>query len=126
MCGIAGVIQKSFALGLPELLNSMSYSMKNRGPDDEGSQIFSYQKGNYQVGLCHRRLKVVDLSKEGSPPFNTEDGRYSLVYNGEIYNFKEIRKELSQLGDSFKRIGNIFFFISCIMLSLSNECTPKL
>ncbi|MDR0221010.1 MAG: asparagine synthetase B, partial [Lachnospiraceae bacterium] len=68
--------------------------MRHRGPDDHGEEITPIGNG-YYLGLAQRRLSIIDLSEKGHQPMHSADGRISLVYNGEIYNFQELKKELS-------------------------------
>lgn len=88
MCGIAGILLPPGAYVLAETLKVMSDAIAWRGPDDEG------QWYRHEIGLAHRRLSIFDLSKAGSQPMSTPDGRYVISYNGEVYNWPEIRKEL--------------------------------
>jgi len=97
MCGIVGFVSpdnfESAREALPEAVSSLSH----RGPDDSG--LFFDEKAG--VGLGHRRLSILDLSRAGRQPMTTEDGKVVIVYNGEIYNFRQIRKTLNSLGHSF-------------------------
>ena len=92
MCGISGFISKKRIT--VEQLITMNDTMLHRGPDDSGAEIFVAADG-YSVGLAQRRLSIMDLSPLGHQPMHTADGRVSIVYNGEIYNFKELKKALS-------------------------------
>lgn len=92
MCGISGFISKKRIT--VEQLITMNDTMLHRGPDDSGAEIFAAADG-YSVGLAQRRLSIMDLSPLGHQPMHTADGRVSIVYNGEIYNFKELKKALS-------------------------------
>ena len=94
MCGILGFISKT---DQPNILTEMLEVQKHRGPDDQGIYI-DKETG---VHLGHNRLSVLDLSKRGHQPFQTTDGQLAIVYNGEIYNFKQIREELQRLGYEF-------------------------
>ena len=78
----------------------MTKTLAHRGPDGEGY----FSDGG--LGLGHRRLAILDLTAAADQPMTTPDGRYTLVYNGEVYNFREIRKELEQLGHSFRSTGD--------------------
>jgi asparagine synthase (glutamine-hydrolysing) len=78
----------------------MKRALYSRGPDDSGVLIKS------GVGLVHTRLSIIDLSARAKCPMTTADGRYTLVYNGEIYNFKDIRNELSKRGHQFRTHGD--------------------
>jgi asparagine synthase (glutamine-hydrolysing) len=96
MCGIAGILTKDGTPPSEELLSRMSESLIHRGPDDEGMWI----EGG--VGLAHRRLAIIDLSKRGAQPMHSRNGRFVLVYNGEVYNYIELRRELEGLGATFQ------------------------
>ena len=99
MCGIAGFLHPCFPQEQwPDTLRNMAESLAHRGPDDEGVW-FDPAAG---VGLAHRRLSVIDISAAGHQPMSSDDGRVSLVYNGEIYNFRDIRETLEALGHRFK------------------------
>ena len=80
----------------PGLLRQMTDAIAHRGPDGEGFYTDGF------VGLGHRRLAIIDLSPAGHQPMVTEDGHYALSYNGEIYNFQELRSELEGLGHRFR------------------------
>lgn len=95
MCGIVGLLNFSSESVSESLLNAMTDSLAHRGPDGRGTWL------NNNVGLGHRRLSIIDLSSAGHQPMKTADERYILSYNGEIYNFKEIRSELLSLGYRF-------------------------
>lgn len=97
MCGIVGVISTEPFRERPPLA-SMRDAMRHRGPDDAGE----WWSTDNRVGLAHRRLSILDLSPMGHQPMLTDDGKLSIVFNGEIYNFAEIREELERLGHSFR------------------------
>lgn len=90
MCGICGFISKK-KLNISEL-RDMNDQMKHRGPDDSGAEI--YECHDFSIGLAHRRLSINDLSIQGHQPMHSVDGRITVIFNGEIYNFKELKKEL--------------------------------
>ena len=92
MCGICGYISKKNVT--IEQLREMNDTMYHRGPDDSGAEIYS-MPGGYEVGFAQRRLSILDLSALGHQPMHSKDKRISVVYNGEIYNFKELREELA-------------------------------
>lgn len=92
MCGICGFVSKQ-NLTL-EQLKKMNDTMYHRGPDDSGEEIFPMKEG-YQMGMAQRRLSIIDLSPLGHQPMHSVDGRISVVFNGEIYNFLELRRELT-------------------------------
>ncbi|MDI6049089.1 asparagine synthase (glutamine-hydrolyzing) [Flavobacterium sp. XS2P24] len=93
MCGINGILHLQSQKKIDErVLVKMRDSLEHRGPDDEGLFIEN------NIGFGHRRLAILDVSLTGHQPFLSEDGRYVLVYNGEIYNFKEFYPELKSNG----------------------------
>lgn len=100
MCGIAGYWcapgTEAPRAGLVAALDQMH----RRGPDDRGTSIYPTRWG--ELGLGHTRLSVIDLSTNGRQPMTSQDGRYVLVYNGEIYNYRELREELRQAGVAFR------------------------
>ncbi|MBD8923929.1 asparagine synthase (glutamine-hydrolyzing) [bacterium] len=92
MCGIVGLVKKGVN---EEMVKKMSNRIAHRGPDGEGVYIFN------NVGLGHRRLSIVDLSLGNQPMYN-ENGKVVTVFNGEIYNYQELKEELISLGHTFK------------------------
>jgi len=97
MCGIVGFCSCNEKVD-KAILTSMRDALTHRGPDDAG--IYIDEENN--VGLGHRRLSILDLSSLGHQPMSNENGSIWITYNGEVYNFKEIREELSKRGYSFK------------------------
>jgi len=100
MCGIAGIFTYHHAantVARPELI-AMSDHMKRRGPDGEGIWVAE----DARIGLAHRRLAIIDLSDTGRQPMQTEDGRFVITFNGEIYNYKELRSSLKAAGYRFR------------------------
>lgn len=96
MCGIAGLINLDGQPVSPEILRRMTNAIAHRGPDGEGQWI----EGG--VGFGHRRLAIIDLSPAGHQPMVSANHRYVLSYNGEIYNFRELRAELEAKGYWFR------------------------
>ena len=96
MCGIVGQVNFNNSPVSPVVLKRMTDVVEHRGPDGEGHWI---KKG---VGLGHRRLSIIDLSPAGHQPMISSDNRYVLTYNGEIYNFRELRTELEAKGYCFR------------------------
>ncbi|MFM2369042.1 MAG: hypothetical protein RL619_1342 [Bacteroidota bacterium] len=93
MCGINGILHLQSQKKVDErVLTKMRDSLEHRGPDDKGLFIEN------NIGFGHRRLSILDVSLAGHQPFLSEDGRYVLVYNGELYNFKEFYPELKSNG----------------------------
>lgn len=92
MCGICGYVsRKNITL---EQLRAMNDTMYHRGPDDSGEELYAMD-GGWQVGFAQRRLSIMDLSMLGHQPMHSENGRITVVYNGEIYNYHELKKELA-------------------------------
>jgi asparagine synthase (glutamine-hydrolysing) len=105
MCGICGKINIEGKEIRRELIARMNSVLSHRGPDDEGIYINNPSPGASQamasVGLGHKRLSIIDLSEAGKQPMSNEDGFIQMVFNGEIYNFKSLKKELEQNGHHF-------------------------
>src|SRR5688500_15887 len=96
MCGIAGIISSDSNLVTKERLSKMTGALAHRGPDGEGFWVNA--AGN--AGFGHRRLSIIDLSEAAAQPMHYA-GRYTILHNGEIYNYKEIRETLLQKGYTF-------------------------
>lgn len=95
MCGITGFVTKQ-RIGIDDLIK-MNDTMIHRGPDDSGAEIYE-GKGSlagYNIGLAQRRLSIIDLTEGGHQPMTSADKSLTVVFNGEIYNYKELRKELT-------------------------------
>jgi asparagine synthase (glutamine-hydrolysing) len=101
MCGIAGIIDTGRGIGREEierLATTMRDSMTHRGPDDGATWVSE----DGRVALAHRRLSIIDLRPEGRQPMANEDGSVQVVFNGEIYNHRALRKELEGKGHAFR------------------------
>ena len=101
MCGLAGYLalrDDRNRAPLGRIAGAMARKLVHRGPDDEGIWVDEAAG----AALSHRRLSVVDLSPEGHQPMTSRSGRFVLVFNGEIYNYKSIRAELERAGESFR------------------------
>lgn len=96
MCGIAGILNLDRAPVSPVVLRRMTDAIAHRGPDGDGTWV---EEG---VGFGHRRLAIIDLSPAGHQPMMSGDGRYVMTYNGEVYNFQELRVELEARGHQFR------------------------
>jgi len=101
MCGICGKFSVDPEKVDSDLIARMCDTIRYRGPDDSGIWISDKSSGK-RVGIGHRRLSIIDLSEAGRQPMCNEDETIRLVFNGEIYNFKELRKELLDLGHRFR------------------------
>lgn len=97
MCGIVGIVDSQGEVQ-EQQLKAMAEAIRHRGPDDEGYYI----NPTATVGLGHRRLSFLDLSAHGRQPLSNEDNSIWVTFNGEIYNYPALKKELSQLGHRFK------------------------
>jgi asparagine synthase (glutamine-hydrolysing) len=95
VCGIAGVLDRSGAPVPLPVLRRMARAIAHRGPDDEGCLTDGH------VGLANRRLAIVDPTPRGRMPMQTPDGSFAITYNGELYNYRELQRELERLGHRF-------------------------
>ncbi len=101
MCGITGFYDANRQRPTQEMggiVQSMSHALYHRGPDDSGIWI----DADNGIALGHRRLAIIDISPEGHQPMVSANGRYAIAFNGEIYNFLELRRELERLGHRFR------------------------
>ena len=96
MCGIVGIVNLDASGIKKDMLESMTRVLHHRGPDDGGLYF------DRNIGLGHRRLSIIDLTSAGHQPMSYADGRYWITYNGEVYNFRDLRVELEQKGYAFK------------------------
>lgn len=96
MCGITGIYNFNKQPVTRRLIKEMTDVIYHRGPNDEGQYVDDF------VGLGHRRLSIIDLSSAGHQPMSNEDKKVWIVYNGEIYNFKELKSQLENKGHVFK------------------------
>jgi len=112
VCGITAILKTKETNCSLDQLNRMSEAVSHRGPDDSGKVVFhrcgdnwkessNIDEPNWQVGLAHQRLSILDLSPAGHQPMSYRD-RFWIIYNGEIYNFIELRAELEKSGHSFR------------------------
>lgn len=117
MCGIAGIYGHSNIDLANRRVRTMADKLSHRGPDAEG---FHVGEG---IALAHRRLSIIDLRKEANQPMTDKSGRYTIVFNGEIYNFRELKKQLS--GYAFESDGDTEVLLAGIArwgVSFVNEC----
>ncbi len=99
MCGIAGLLSAGNSQEqLESLIQRMQSVLQHRGPDDQGIYIST----DWQAAFAHTRLSILDLTPSGHQPMSTADGRYWITFNGEIYNFQELRHSLISQGEEFQ------------------------
>ncbi len=98
MCGIAGGWWSQPTPAQTQLPQAL-HAMRHRGPDDQGFELYPFNQA--VVALGQTRLSIIDLSVAGHQPMHSRDGRWAIVFNGEIYNYRELRAELRTLGHSF-------------------------
>jgi len=96
MCGIAGIVSNNKPIEAKRLTR-LQESLAHRGPDDCGV----WMNADQTAGFVHTRLSIIDLTPSGHQPMQTPDGRYTIVFNGEIYNFASLKKELEKQGENF-------------------------
>ena len=108
MCGIAGVLHRDGRPASAVIIEKMTDLMAHRGPDGEGYFC------NGPIALGHRRLSIIDLTEASRQPMASKDGRFVITYNGEIYNFRELRAELSARGHLFKSTGDTEVLLAAI------------
>ena len=96
MCGIVGVYNLNGVVFSSEKLKKMATTIAHRGPDGEGYYI------NDDIALAHKRLAILDLSDKAKQPMTSKDGKWTIVFNGCIYNFKTLKNELK------KKVVNLF------------------
>ena len=101
MCGIGGIVNTNNSRIDPGIVSNISKSLQHRGPDDSSIKFISES-----VSLVHTRLSIIDLNERSNQPFSSIDQRYTIVFNGEIYNYKEIRGELISRGSIFTTDGD--------------------
>ena len=124
MCGIIGGVHNHFARdGFKEKFAVGLGKLSHRGPDDNGLEC-SVFSGKHVV-LGHSRLSIIDLRQSGHQPMGSRCGRYRIIFNGEIYNYKELREELHEKGFSFRSDSDTEVLLSC-WEQWGKSCLPKL
>lgn len=98
MCGVCGMVGAADE----RLIREMAALMRHRGPDGDGFQVFPAIDGRPPAAIGHRRLSIIDTTERGAQPMCDASGRFWLTYNGEIYNFRELRAELEREGHRFR------------------------
>ena len=118
MCGFAGIVSLDGAPVDPAALDRMGAVLRHRGPDDTGTYVAP------QVGFVFRRLSILDVSPAGHQPMISDDGQYVIVFNGEIYNFLELRCELQSLGWQFRSTGDTEVLLAAYR-QWGSDCVAK-
>ncbi len=108
MCGIAGYLNSDGRPAAVPVLARMSRALAHRGPDGEGHWT------DGPLGFGHRRLAIIDLSAAAAQPMLSGDGRFAITYNGEVYNFRELRKELTALGRRFRSASDTEVVVNAV------------
>jgi asparagine synthase (glutamine-hydrolysing) len=121
MCGIAGIVGRDADLSRPSL-ERMRVALRHRGPDDTGSWI---SPANRMVSFAHTRLAVIDTTPAGHQPMSTPDGRLTISFNGEVYNFRALRDELEQRGVTFRTNTDTEVILHAYD-AFGVECLPRL
>ncbi|EMK6591830.1 asparagine synthetase B, partial [Vibrio cholerae] len=109
MCGIFGFVDYTKKISKEKLI-IITDTLYRRGPDNGGYSLIEAE--NYNIGFGHRRLSIVDLSDNGNQPFRYDD--LVLVFNGEIYNYKNLKKKLIDVGYEFSSTSDTEVVIKCI------------
>src|ERR1700687_2360943 len=125
MCGIAGVV----GMRDREIATTMVRRIAHRGPDDEG--IWLSPADQFPVLLGSRRLAILDLSAAGHMPMLSKDSRFVITYNGEVFNYRELREELKLAGHRFSSSGDTEVVLAAYQqwgrpaCLVSMECSPS-
>lgn len=120
MCGIAGLISLDASVSVTAIQSSLQ-KIAHRGPNDQGYWISECGR----VLFGHRRLSVIDLSENAQQPMTSSDGRYTIIFNGELYNFAALRRELLELGHHFKSLGDTEILLSAFA-TWGPDCLDRL
>jgi len=123
MCGIAGGFWKADAPSVESRLKAALYLMRHRGPDDNGYETTRSAVGTVAVG--QNRLSIIDLTERGHQPMISEDGSLVIVYNGEVYNYRELREELRLLGHRFRSDSDTEVLLAA-WAQWGKSCLPRL
>jgi asparagine synthase (glutamine-hydrolysing) len=123
MCGIYGGYWRGISEAPVVRLAEAQRLLYHRGPNDRGMETFTVAGGTIVLG--HTRLSIIDLSPGGHQPMHSADGRYTIVFNGEIYNYRELRQELQAHGHSFHTDSDTEVLLAC-WAQWGNECLRRL
>ena len=125
MCGIAGIVRRAHRVTLERETQRMLDAVAHRGPDDTGTLAFTPSEGAATVALGTRRLAIIDLSPAGHQPMDSVDGRYAIAWNGEIYNYIELRRELEALRHTFRSHSDTEVLLTAFA-AWGNACWSRL
>ena len=106
MCGLTGYVNKNASIDSDFLISEMTNSMVHRGPDDYGIEILGWNGMQSNIAIGHRRLNIIDLSGDSHQPMSNAHGSIFVVFNGEIFNYIEIRTSLEKKGVVFHTKGD--------------------
>ncbi|MBL57418.1 MAG: asparagine synthase (glutamine-hydrolyzing) [Flavobacteriales bacterium] len=123
MCGIAGIIDSNYSLTSNDFLEQFSQYNKFRGPDAFGLQSGRFDEKNF-YGLAHHRLSIIDLQDSANQPMSK--GSWQIIFNGEIYNFRELRKDLIQSGSKFHTNSDTEVILELLQKNEPEETFKKL
>ncbi|CCQ10294.1 Asparagine synthetase [glutamine-hydrolyzing] [Pseudoalteromonas luteoviolacea B = ATCC 29581] len=123
MCGILGGVWAKQPQDFEQKIQNGLEKLQLRGPDDRGFELFEQEHATVLFG--HTRLSIIDTSSGGHQPMHSHDGKYSIVFNGEIYNYKELKVELQALGWEFKTQSDTEVLV-CAWQQWQEACLPKL
>lgn len=123
MCGIVGSFSASSPEDIAARARAALRALAHRGPDDEGLELLDIANGVLALG--HRRLSIIDLTSAGHQPMRSADGRYVMIFNGEIYNYRELRDELRSLGHEFRSDSDSEVLLAS-WIHWGADCLPKL
>lgn len=120
MCGIVGHVSSGNKVSREKLIKAVN-TISHRGPDHCGI----WTNSNKSVGFAHARLSIIDLSSEASQPMISHDGKYIVTFNGEIYNYKEVKRDLERLGHKFQSNSDTEVLLNSY-IAFGDKCTEKL
>lgn len=123
MCGIVGNYMGAQDVDERVRIDRALSRLRHRGPNDQG--VLNLSAGGGALSLAHTRLSIIDLSAGGHQPMVSPDGRWTIVFNGEIYNYRELRQELKSLGFVFNTASDTEVLLSC-WARWGMSCLPKL
>ena len=123
MCGILGFFTLDPFSNFEQRIKESIDTLRHRGPDEQTREQYQVADGTLVFG--HARLSIIDLSPGGRQPKHSDDGRFSLIFNGEIYNYKELRRELESQGVAFHTNSDTEVLLACWKL-WGADCLPKL